>query len=48
MFWCVNFLTVQNRRVGSLRVADMATKIPEMKDNGQFRALVTELGYPNS
>jgi hypothetical protein len=48
VFRYVDFLTSQNRRADALLVAETAAKIPEMKDNGQLRALVTELGNPNT
>jgi hypothetical protein len=43
----VNLLMSQNRRADALLVAETAAKMPEMKGNGQLRALVTELGNPN-
>jgi len=46
VFRYVDFLTSQNRRAEALLVAETAAKIPEMKGNGQLRALVTELGNP--
>ncbi|HEX7618882.1 MAG TPA: hypothetical protein VF480_09210, partial [Verrucomicrobiae bacterium] len=47
VFRYVDFLTSQNRRADALLVAETAAKMPEMKGNGQLRALVTELGNPN-
>jgi hypothetical protein len=44
----VDLLTSQNRRADALLVAETAAKMPEMKGNGQLRALVTELGNPNT
>ena len=47
VFRYVNLLTSQNRRADALLVAETAAKMPEMKGNGQLRALVIELGNPN-
>ena len=47
VFRYVNLLISQNRRTDALLVAETAAKMPEMKGNGQLRALVTELGNPN-
>jgi hypothetical protein len=48
VFRYVDLLMSQNRRADALLVAETAAKMPEMKGNDQLRALVTELGNPNT
>ena len=48
VFRYVNLLMSQNRRADALLVSETAAKMLEMKGNGQLRALVTELGNPNT
>jgi hypothetical protein len=48
VFRYVNLLGSQNRRADALLVAETAAKIPSMQGNGPLRALVTELGNPNT
>jgi hypothetical protein len=48
VFRYADLLMSQNRQADALLVAETAAKMPEMKGNGQLRALVTELGNPNT